>query len=76
LLANDRRVAVYRCEPGTCQVEYVKNFSPPRLVPEGSTLTYRFTCMDNPETIEVDECNDGIEGGATIQIDYEPVPGS
>lgn len=75
LLVDGRRLAAYTCSPGTCQLENRQDYSPPRLVTEGSTLQYRFTCADNPFTPEVDECNDGLEGGATIQIDYEPLPG-
>ncbi len=75
LLDDGRRIAAYTCSPGTCQLQDRATHAPPLLVMQGSTLSYAFTCSDNPETPEVDECNDGLEGGATIQIDYEPVPG-
>lgn len=76
LLDDGQRIAAYTCSPATCQLEDTETHSPPLLVAAGSTLSYAFTCADNPETPEVDECNDGIEGGATIQIYYEPVRGS
>lgn len=61
--------------PGPCQAEYVHDFDPPQRAGEGSTLRYEFTCIDNWATAEVDECNDGIEDGSTIQIDYETFAG-
>jgi hypothetical protein len=51
-----------------------KTFSPPHLTPEGATLTYEFTCIDNPGTPDVDECT--LAGGSTIEIQYEVVRGS
>ncbi len=71
---DGRRIAAYTCAPGTCQLEDRQDYDPPRLVAEGSTLAYRFTCMGNPDTPE-DECNDELEGGATIEINYEFLPG-
>jgi len=75
LVDDGRRIAAYTCSPGSCQLQDQQTYAPPRVVEEGSTLAYRFDCADNPFTPEVDECNDGLEGGATIQIDYEPLPG-
>lgn len=76
LLGDGEKIAGYTCSPGTCELEHPRPYSPPRLVPAGTTLTYQFTCADNPATVDVDECNDGIEGGATIEIRYEVVPGT
>lgn len=75
LLQDGRRIAADTCAAAECDPEVPQAFSPPHLTPAGSTLTWEFTCRDNPGT-PVDECNDGVNGGSTIQIDYEPVPES
>ena len=76
LLENGDRIAADTCAAEECDPEEIKNFSPPHLTPAGATLTYEFTCMDNPGTPENNECTDPIVGGSTIQIDYEPVRGT
>ena len=73
LVDDGRRIAAYTCAPGTCQLQDQQTYAPPRLVAEGSTLAYRFTCSNNTATPE-DECTDEFPNGATIEIEYEPLP--
>jgi hypothetical protein len=75
LLENGDRIAGDTCSAAECNDKTV-NFSPIHLTPSGSTLTYEFTCMDNPGTPDVDECTDPLAGGATIEIDYFTLPGT
>ena len=74
LLENGDRIAATTCAPEGCN-DFTKPFLPPHFTPAGANLVYEFTCMDNPGTLE-DECTDGVAGGATIEIQYEPVPGT
>jgi hypothetical protein len=74
LLENDERLAGDSCLAEECDPEKTKAFSPPHLTPAGSTLTYEFTCVDNPGTPN-NEC-DPVVGGSTIEIQYEVVRGT
>ncbi len=72
LLRDTRVVAQYHCDPnGTCDAESVIPFDPARRWKSGSTLTYQFSCEDNPATVG-DDCADLFPDGGTIEIDYEP----
>jgi len=75
LLESGRRLMATTCAPESCN-DFVKSYPEPHFTPAGSTLEYQFTCQDNPNTPETDECTDADAGGATIEIQYEPLPGT
>jgi zinc-ribbon domain len=76
LLENGDRLAADLCAAEECDPENTRTFSPPHLTPAGSTLTFEFTCIDNPGTPVIDECTTPPDGGSTVQIDYEVIPGT
>jgi hypothetical protein len=59
----------YTCGSTSCG-DAPFTYVPPRRVSPGSTLTYQYTCGNNPDTIE-DECADANPDGTTIIIHYE-----
>lgn len=73
LKENGHSIMSDTCAADECN-DKTKTFTPPHLTPEGATLVYEFTCIDNPGTPEIDECT--IAGGATIEIQYEVVRGT
>jgi hypothetical protein len=75
LLENGKKIARDTCSAAECN-DTTKSFSPPHLVPAGSTLLYEFTCIDNPDTPESNECMDPDQGGSTIEIDYVVIRGT
>ena len=73
---NGRRIAQATCAADACEV-ITRSFAVPRLAQSGSTLTWEFTCIDNPGTpLPNDECTDGFDGGSTVEIQYSPLPGT
>ena len=74
LLRNKQVVAEWSCLPEGC-TDGTFDFVPPYRAREGSTIKYQFACYDDPATIDVNECADAIDDGATITIDYEAIAG-
>ena len=72
----DRNKLVFEatCEPANCPDRNI-DFVPPYQANQGRTLRYEFiNCIDDPATQGegLDECNDTIQEGAVITIDFEP----
>jgi hypothetical protein len=60
--------------PGPCTTAS-QDFVPPYQADRGKTLTYKFSCFDDPATADVNECADPSTVGAVITIQYEPFAG-
>ena len=50
-----RRLVSDTCAADECN-DKTRTFTPPHFIDDGSTLSYEFTCVDNPGTPEFDEC--------------------
>jgi hypothetical protein len=74
LFVNNRRIASDTCSAEECNDETLITAPARKLAVVGSTLRYDFRCIDNPNTTEVNECEDEDEGGSVIEIRYIIVP--
>ena len=70
LFVNSRRIASDTCSAEECGDETITIGPARKLAVVGSTLRYDFTCQDNPNTIDVNECEDADQGGSVIEIRY------
>jgi hypothetical protein len=79
LMRNNKVIESFRCGPDNGCVPGVTEapfqYSPPKKAADGVTLSYVFECIDDPATLEINECDDTSDDGSTIQIDYETFQG-
>lgn len=74
LLRGTKVVAQYTCTTALCG-DGLFSYVPPKRINAGSTLSYRFACLDSPDTVGIDDCTDAIADGMIITIHYEAIAG-
>lgn len=74
LMNKNQTVYSATCLPTSCSPAS-QDFVPPHQVNSGKTLSYKYSCFDDPATADVNECADLSVVGAVITIDYEAFVG-